>query len=93
LFHGPDRGLVADAGKQGPGGVLAEEGRVLWSLHFVPDKGQGWVVAGGVVPPLPVDADALAGGLGDQDGQVEAGEQARGERAAAPFTLAGSLIF
>ena len=59
--------------------MLAQERHVPRSLYLVPDEGEGGVVAGGVALPLPVDADALAGGLGDQDAQVEAGEQPGGE--------------
>jgi hypothetical protein len=75
LLHGPDRGFVGEPGRQ-IGACL----RAVLRLDLVPGDDQGDVVPGGVALPLPVDADALAGGLGDQDGQVEPGEQPGGER-------------
>src|ERR1022692_15416 len=80
LFHGAPGWLVAEAGQQRLARVLAQERAVTVALDLVADDGHGDVVAGGVALPLPVDADALAGRLGDQEGEVEAGEHAGGER-------------
>src|ERR1017187_3385247 len=74
LFHGAHGWLVAEAGQQRLARVLAQERAVTVALDLVADDGHGDVVAGGVALPLPPDADALAGGLGAQEGEVEAGE-------------------
>jgi hypothetical protein len=80
LLHGPHRGLVPEPGDEVIARVLAEERYVLVGLHLISRQHHGDVVASGVSLPLPVHAEALAGGLGDQDGQVEASEQPGRER-------------
>ena len=80
LLHRPHRRLVTEPGEQVAAGVLAQERHVQLALHLVAGDREGHVEPGGVVPPLPVHPHPLAGRLGDQDGQVEPGEHARGER-------------
>lgn len=47
--------------------MLAQEREITIALDLVADYRHGDVVAGGVASPLPVDADALAGRLSDQN--------------------------
>jgi len=67
LLHGPHRGLVPQPGEEVVARVLAEKLHVLAGLHLISRQHHGDVIADGVSLPLPVHAEALAGGLGDQD--------------------------
>ncbi|MGX1478762.1 UNVERIFIED_CONTAM: hypothetical protein RKD50_007570 [Streptomyces canus] len=66
-------------GQQVVADVFLEEEQVVLAGHLVADHGDPDPELPCVVAVLAVDRDALAGGFGHQEGEVEAGEQARGE--------------
>ncbi len=76
-----------DPGQQVLADLRAQEAEVVVAGHLVADHADAYSVLLRVVPVLAVDGDAAPGGLGNQEGHVELGEHAGGER-----VRAGGLV-
>ncbi len=74
---------MADRDEQVLSDLVLQEREVVRALHLVADDLQADPEVPCVLPVLAVDRDALAGGLGDQERHVEAGEHPGGEGVAA----------